>query len=74
MVVLCVMVSQMKIIPKNRLLAGCVTVACLLLSSGFDGIINQWQGTYDELVKEGVVKDIFQIHDLINLYPTFYDD
>ena len=39
-----------------------------------DGIINQWQETYDRLVKEGVVKDIFQTHDLISLYPTLYDD
>ncbi len=39
-----------------------------------DSIINQWQKTYDGLVKEGVVKDIFQAHDLQSLYPTLYDN
>ncbi len=39
-----------------------------------DGIINLWQETYDGLVKEGVVKNIFRTHGLENLYPTFYND
>jgi len=39
-----------------------------------DGIINQWQETYEELIKEGIIKDYFQIHDLVSLYPTLYDD
>lgn len=39
-----------------------------------DGIINLWQETYDGLVKEGVVKNIFRTHGLQGLYPTFYDD
>ena len=39
-----------------------------------DGIINLWQETYDRLVKEGVVKNIFRTHALESLYPTFYDD
>lgn len=37
-----------------------------------DEIINLWQDTYDALVKEGVVKNIFQQHDLKSLYPTFH--
>ena len=36
-----------------------------------DDIIDSWQGTYDGLVKEGVVKSIFQKHGLESLYPTF---
>ena len=39
-----------------------------------DGIINQWQKTYDGLVEEEVVKDIFQKHGLESLYPTLYND
>lgn len=36
-----------------------------------DDIINVWQGAYDGLVNEGVVKSIFQKHGLESLYPTF---
>ena len=38
-----------------------------------DGIISRWQGAYDGLVKEGVVKNFFQKHGLESLYPTIFE-
>lgn len=37
-----------------------------------DATVEQWQVTYDDLVKDGVVKSIFRKHGLESLYPTFH--